>query len=124
MDFIGEVAAGNAPKDYPISVGEKAGTVYARRLTGAQKLALVRGKRYSFDGSTKQVANIEIDLGANEEDRHKMVLYAICDEKGKDRFKSLADVQVLPAELIEALYKIAKAHNANAIAPEDDPGEA
>jgi hypothetical protein len=54
---------------------------------------------------------VEIDLGENEHQRHLMVLYSVCDEGGKRRFKTIESVQKLPNDAVSALARHAEEVN-------------
>lgn len=123
MDFLDELIVDNGIVEREFTFNGKTGAAFFRRINGAQKLALVKGKKYAYtQGDGPQ--SFEIDLEDNERTQQLLVQFAVVDPTGKPKFKTLADVQKLDAQLLNALHSVASEVNKAADNADASPGEA
>lgn len=113
-DFIDSFLNSGAVVEKEISFGGQSGTAYFRRMTGAQKLALVKGRKYSYNPKDKSVDTLEIDLEENERTQHMVVAFCCCNADGTPKFKDAAAAGKLDAGFLAALFKAANEVNQNA----------
>lgn len=124
MDFLDEVLNDNGPVEKQITYNGKSGPAYFKRITGAQKLQLVKGRKYTYNTAGPDAPqSIDIDLEDNEKSQHLMVHFSCCDAAGRPKFKTVGDVQKLDAQLIAALYEAASEVNKAADNVDNAPGE-
>jgi len=89
----------------PLEVKGKTKPTWWRQLTAGQRVELLRGQMVKSDGI------MEMELSANAERNHRLVLMTLCDESGTPVYKSLKDVQAEPSWLIDALVRLANEVN-------------
>lgn len=125
-DFLDALLAADQPVAREITItdpsgAKRTGTVYFRRITGAERRALLQGLKFRQQtaGGAPSELETEIDLGANEGTKHQLVAFSVCREDGKSLFKNAAAVAALPEDRIAALYRVASEIN-----KESAPGEA
>lgn len=126
-DFIDSFLNAGAVVEKEISFNGQTGTGYFRRMTGAQKLALVKGRKYSYNPREKSVDVLEIDLEENEKTQHQVVAFCNCNADGTPKFKNAEAASRLDAGLLAVLFKAANEVNENANEGDDTgegPGEA
>jgi hypothetical protein len=121
-DFIDELVSGLAPVEMEFSFNGKTGKAFFKRITGAQKLQLVKGRKYKYDTTAGASQIVDVDLEDNERNQHQVILFCVCKEDGSNRFKRIEDVQNLDAGLLSALYDVANRVNRGA-GEEESPGE-
>lgn len=90
-------------------------TYWFREITAGERLQLLKGQKVSRQGNA---TSFELDLGQNEEQRQKLVLFSTCNENGSAYFANLQALQKESAKLVNKLYAQAEAVNSE----EDDPG--
>jgi len=121
-DFLTGIIEASGPIARDVTINGQTGPVYFRYLTGEQRLQLTKGKRFSVKKGENPT--IEIDLGDNETEKHKLILFCVVTQDGKPRFKDANEVKALAGHVIDALYLVAQAVNKEASGPEDEtPGE-
>lgn len=123
-DFIDSFLNSGALVEKEISFNGQTGTAYFRRMTGAQKLQLVKGRKYNYNAREKQVDVLEIDLEENERTQHMVIAFCVCNEDGTPKFKNPEAAAKLDAGLLNALFKAANEVNQNASEEDNAPGEA
>lgn len=116
-DFLTRLAQGDAPVPKEVTIGGETGTVYFRRISGAQREQLLKGMKLSHTPGGS--GSIDIDLGENEKQRHMLVAFSVCDESGKRVFTDIKDVAKLQADRIAELWRHASAVNEEG----EDPGK-
>lgn len=115
-DFFADIID-TAPIEREITYRGKTKTVWFRRLEAGERLDLLRGMRYqaanSADGKKKGTGStsFEMDLGEQEERKHKLVAFCVVDERGERVFKNPAEVRKKPDDLVSLLYAEATAVN-------------
>lgn len=110
-DFLDEALADDGIVAREVTIGEKTGTVYFRRISAGEKKKLLAGMKVSH--TVGKDGSVEIDMGQNEAQRHQWVLYSVCKADGSRQFKSLADVEKVPSHKLEALAEVAIAVNSD-----------
>lgn len=121
-DFLSSIIGASGPIARQVTIAGQTGTVYFRQLNGEQRLQLTKGKR--FNVRQGESPTIEVDLGENEAEKHKLILFCVCDEAGKSRFKDVAEIRALAGHVIDALSSEAQRVNKDAFGSEDaTPGE-
>ena len=108
-DFLTLITQEGAPEAREVEIGGQSGTVYFRRISAGEREKLLHGMKVSHQPGKGN--SVEIDLGENERQRHLMVLYSVCDEDGKRRFKTIEAVQKLPNDVVVALARHAEEVN-------------
>lgn len=89
-------------------------TVYFRRITAAERVQLLAGKRVNVgDRNT-----MDVDLSDMLRNRHQLVQFSACKEDGAPLFKSVGEVQALPDWLVNTL-----AGYADDVNKDDDAGK-
>lgn len=96
------------PIECEVKVGNKTTIGYFKRISAAQRQDLLRGQRVVTRGDG---AEIEIELGANEASKHKLVFICACNPDGTPLFNSVREVAALGASVCNALYEAAKKVN-------------
>lgn len=91
---------------------------YFRRISAGERMQLVQGQKVT---ATNGQAEIEIDLGAQENTKHRMVFFACCKQDGSRLFDKVKDVAALDGSLVNALFKIAQ--DVNKDESEEDLGK-
>jgi hypothetical protein len=120
-DFLSSIIGAAGPIAREVTVAGQTGTVYFRYLNGDQRLQLTRGKRYNVKSG--ESPTIEVDLGENEAEKHKLVHFCVVDAAGKQRFKDPASVKALEGHVIDALAAEVNALHKEASGKEETPGE-
>ncbi len=114
-DYFADLLASDGPVQKTITRGDKTQVVYFRRITGAERVRLLAGKRVNVgDRNT-----MDLDLSDVLRNRHQLVQFSACTEDGSPLFQSLADVQALPDWLLGELAVHADAVNQD----EDEAGK-
>ena len=98
-DYFADLLESDAPQARPIEHAGKTKTVYFRRITGAERVKLLAGKRVNVGDCN----TMDLDLADVLRNRHQLVQFSACQEDGKPLFKSLEEVQALPDWLLTAL---------------------
>lgn len=119
-DFLTRLTEEDAPEAREVSYNGETGTVWFRKLSAGQREELLKGTVVRHVPGSG--GSIDIDLGQNEHQRQVLVLYSVCDEKGKRHFKDLPAVRRLAHDRLAALAVHAEA--VNRIAEDEDPGKA
>lgn len=86
-------------------------TVHFRRITASERMQLLQGQKFLAKNGQ---AEVEVDLGANEGTKHRMVHFATCKPDGSRLFGSVKDVGKLPAGLVNLMFKHASEINKDA----------
>lgn len=120
-DFLSTIIGASGPIEREVTIAGKTGPVFLRYLNGEQRLSLTKGKKYSVKKGENPV--IDIDLGDNEAEKHKLILFCVCDAAGKPRFKDANEVKALAGHVIDALAAAVQAVNKEAFGEDDSPGE-
>jgi hypothetical protein len=103
MSWINSLMEGStAPVERTVCWDGKEALGYFRRISAAERMQLVQGQRVATKNGQ---AEIEVDLGANEGTKHKMVFFSACNQDGTRAFASVKEVAALPGSLVHALYK-------------------
>jgi hypothetical protein len=116
-DFLGDLIADSSVVSRDLTIRGKTGTVFAKRISAGERASLVAGQKVTAAGQGS--ASVEIDVGENVKAQHMLVHFAICDDKGNKRFKTLKEVQAIEADIVAALYAFASEINT-----EGDAGKA
>lgn len=88
-------------------------TVFFRRITGGERIALLRGQKMQAGGDSKPT--FSIDLADSAERNALLIAYSNVDETGKPVFSGAEAVKKLPDDLITILHKFASEVNAEEI---------
>lgn len=105
----------DTPIEKELNYNGKTRPVFFKRLTGDQRLQLVRGQRGSVkDGAT----SFELDMGDQVARAQLMTSFSLCDVDGKPLYKNVGDFRREPEGLINALTNLC----AEALKDEDDLG--
>ena len=118
-NWINELLQGTeAPVERTVKWDGEEKTVFVRRITAAERVQLVQGQKVSTkakrahgEKDADSETEIEVDLGAQEGTKQKLVFFAICKEDGSKLFSSHRDVGRLPGGLVNALFKVASEVN-------------
>lgn len=101
------------PPDQPIQREMKYGgatkTVYVRRISASERLALTGSQKFVVGNGEKPM--VELSLQDIARKNQQLVMFAIVGPDGKKLFRNLDAVQELDAQLIDALVKIAEEVN-------------
>lgn len=88
-----------------VKVAGKSLTAHFRRITAGERHELLKGQKVNrANGAT---VSFELDLGLNEIQQQKFVLYSVVNEDGTPFFKNIEEVARVDAKLIGALYQTA-----------------
>lgn len=117
-DFLSRITAEDPPEAREITVRGETGTVWFRKVTAGERRKLLEGHKIEHRPGTGAV--MELDLELNEKERQLLVMFCVCDEDGKRRFKSLAEVEKIPHSKFKALANAAEEVNREI---EDDLGK-
>lgn len=124
-DFLSMMLAGEGPQAREVSFVDasgkrQSGTVHFRRITAGERQRLLQGQRYVMDkaGGEAQMRT-EIDLSANEAQKHLLVSFSVCHPDGTPAFKNAAEVAKLEAVKVNALFEAASAVNSEVDAGKD-----
>lgn len=120
-DFLSSIIGAAGPISREVTIAGQTGTVYFRLLNGDQRLQLTKGKKYAVKQG--ETPTIEVDLGENEAEKQKLILFCVVDETGKPRFKDANQVKALEGHVIDALYRAADAVNKEVFGKDETPGE-
>ena len=106
-EFFQEFLQGVGPVSREFTYNGVTKTVHVRKPTAAQALQLARGQTIAVSnaGNKAKVGEqtMNLELGDVKQKQQMKVHFCICDAEGKDRFRSLAQVQALPDDLVDAL---------------------
>lgn len=91
----------DGPERREITYRGKEKVVYFRRITGEERIALLKGQKMQTGGDGKP--SMMIDLADSAERTAKLVWFSCCDESGKGVFKNVGEVKALPDDLINLL---------------------
>lgn len=108
----------DGPERREITYRGKPKVTYFRRITGEERIALLKGQSMQTGGNEKP--SFKIDLADSAERSAKLVFFSCCDEAGKGVFKNVGEVKALPDDLINLLHKNANEVNSE---DEDEPGK-
>lgn len=90
----------NAPTAATLRYNGAEKTVYFRRLTAREDMTVKKGQK----GTVKQgESSFELDLGDVAQRNHLILSYSNVTEDGKPVFRSVSDVDKLPADFVNAL---------------------
>lgn len=120
-DFLSTIIGASGPIERQVTIAGKTGPVFIRYLNGEQRLSLTKGRKFSYKRGENP--NIEVDLGENEVEKHKLILFCVVDEAGKPRFKDTNEVKTLHGHVIDALAAAVQAVNKEAFGEDESPGE-
>ena len=120
MSWITTITEGfTEPVERQVVIGDSITNGWFKRITAAQRQQLVQGQRVvTKDGK----AEVEVDLGANEQTKHRLVFMSACNADGTPAFAHVKEVAALPAVVCNALFKIASELNRDPT--EDEAGKA
>ena len=111
-DYFSDLLAGQGPVAREVEYRGNKKTVHFRRITAGERVKLAAGQKIAYGGDKR--GSMEMDLGDVAKNRHLLVQFSVVKENGAQVFDSLADVQKLPEDLVEALHKHAEAVNEEA----------
>lgn len=109
-DFLSRIAA-EAAKPIPreVTILGQTDTVHFKLMTAAQRHALLSGQ--SFQVRKGDSPLITVDLGRTESEKQQLVHFCVCDDQGRQFYKSVEDVKKLPHPVLEELAKHAQSVN-------------
>lgn len=107
-EFIDLLTAPDAPVAREVTLGDRTGTIWFRRLTAGQKEQLMMGRKVTVKTGEKQ-GTVDIDLAANERQRQMLVHFTACNEDGDPIFKSLDKVKAMDGWKVAILGRHAEA---------------
>ncbi len=113
-DYFSELLEAESLVEKTIERNGKQQAVYFRRITAAERVQLLAGKRVNV-GDTNTMA---VELSDMLRNRHQLVHFSACKSDGTALFKSVADVQALPDWLVNTL-----AGHADEVNKDDDAGK-
>lgn len=114
-DYFADLLENEGPQAREIVRGDKKQTVYFRRITGAERVKLTKGKRVQVgDHNT-----MDVDMGDLLVNRHQLVQFSTVTESGVQVFRRIEDVQAQPDWLVNQLAKFADEVNKD----EDEAGK-
>lgn len=116
-EFLTEVLAAEKPVAREVDFGGRIGTVWFRRLSAGQRAQLLKGQKVST--RVGETAEVQVDLGENENTKLQMLQFCVCHEDGRPYFKDLAAVQKIPQDKASVLYEHASAVNGEV----EEPGK-
>lgn len=116
-DFLSDLLAENGVVTRIVKFNGKEGEVYFRRISAGQKAELLKGQR--VQAVAGQQSTFEIDLGENANSKALMVLYAVVNQDGTQRFKKLEQVKAMDAGVLDALYREANDVNTDDFVGDD-----
>lgn len=114
--------AEEAPIEREVQIAGKSFKAFFRKVSSGQHEQLMevmlKGQRVQASKESKRV-ELEVDICSIERKKLMMVQFSVVTSDGKPFFKSLADVQQISRENVEALAIIAEEVNG----AEEDPGK-
>ena len=120
-DFLSTIIGAAGPVEREVTIAGKSGPVFLRYLNGEQRLQLTKGRKFNVRKGENPI--IEVDLGENEAEKHKLILFCVCDAAGKSRFKDANEVKALAGHVIDALADAVQQFNKEAFGEDKSPGE-
>lgn len=114
-DYFADLLEDDGPQPKEIERGGKKKTVYFRRITGAERIKLLAGKRVNVGDKN----TMDLDLADVLRNRHQLVHFSACRQDGSPLFQTLEEVQALPDWLLNAMAEHADAVNKD----EDEAGK-
>lgn len=88
-------------------------TAFFRRITGGERITLLRGQKMQAGGDAKP--SFTIDLAESAERNALLIAYSNVDAEGKPVFSGAEAVKKLPDDLITILYGFAAEVNKEVI---------
>jgi hypothetical protein len=104
-NFYSELVGQNTRVAKTLTYNGKELTVYFRRLTAGERVAITRGQKFSV-GEGK-AHGVEMDAGETLERTHKFLSFVNVTETGAQVFKNAREVGELPEDLIAKLNDLA-----------------
>lgn len=98
------------PVERTLTYGGVSKKVYFRRINGAERLALTSSQKFLVGGEGSK-PTMEMSLQDALRKNQQLVQMASVDQDGKKLFKNLDEVQAMPAQLVEAIAKLAEEVN-------------
>lgn len=120
-NFLSSIIGASGPIAREVKIGGETGTVHFRYLNGEQRLQLTKGKRFNVKGG--ESPTIEVDLGENEAEKHKLILFCVVDEQGNPAFKDANAVKALHGHVIDALAAAVNELHKEIAGKDETPGE-
>ena len=105
MDQLTELLNENGPQPRTARIRGADVPIYLRRITAGEKQKLVKGQKVTAGAAG--TSEVEIDIGENIAAQHLLVHFAVVDETGKKRFRTVLEVQNAPDDVISGLYAAA-----------------
>lgn len=89
----------------------KTKTVYFKRLSAGERIALARGQKMTLgsgNGDGELAKSVEVDVGEAMGRTHRFLSYTVVDEKGNRVFSNESEVGKLPELLVSKLQLLAE----------------